>query len=76
MTMTINQEEIVDRMQVWAVKQDSSDGVDREVAFPEGEIEARRFQKSYGGQLWVRDMYVTAGHAVDEEPDENLIDSL
>lgn len=72
--MKVNDEEIMDRGEVWSVKETSTDGAENEIAFPEGEADARRWQKMYGGKLWKRQMYVTAGEEVAEESDENLLD--
>jgi hypothetical protein len=72
--LKINDEEVMDRYEIWSVIQKSSDGVEREVAIPEGEADARRFQKTFGGQLWKRYGYSTVGEPIAEEPDEDLLD--
>lgn len=69
-------EEIVDEVEVWSVKMTSSDGEDSEISFPEGEVEARRHQSAFGGQLWVRRMYVTAGHPAEDTTPEELMDMM
>ena len=72
--MAINGEEIMDRFEVWSVRQRSTDGEVSEVACPDGEGEARRLQKVFGGQIWKRTGYVTAGGPVAELSDEDTFD--
>lgn len=72
--MKIDGEEIVDRTEIWSVKQKSSDGEVREIACPEGESEARRLQAVFGGQLWRRAMYVTVGRPEEALSDEETLD--
>jgi hypothetical protein len=67
-------EEIVDRTEVWSVKQSSTDGEVSETTCPEGEVEARRLQSAFGGIVWVRTLYVTEGRAAEEVSDEELLD--
>lgn len=64
MAMFVDGEQIMDRTELWSVKQASTDGEDREIAFPEGEAEARKFQIAFGGRLWKRAMFVTEGEEV------------
>lgn len=74
--MTIDGETIIDRGEIWSVRQVSSDGEPSELAFPEGEVEARRHQHAFGGMLWVRQMFVTEGHEAEQVTDAELMDML
>ena len=74
--MKINDLEIEDRTEIWSVVQASTDGDEREIACPDGEVEARTLQKAFGGKLQKRLMFVTAPVAVAEESDAALADLL
>lgn len=74
MTMRIDDQEIMDRGEVWSVKETSTDGVVTEIAFPEGENDARRYQAVFGGKLWKRAMYVTGGEEVEPLSKEETLD--
>lgn len=67
-------EEIVDEVEVWSVKFTSSDGVPSEISFPDGEVDARRHQDAFGGELWVRTMYITEGREAEQVKLEELLD--
>lgn len=68
MTTIINGVQMMDRGEIWSVKRTSTDGVETEVACPEGEDEARLLHSAFGGKLWKRIMYVTEGEEVSPEP--------
>ncbi len=74
MTMRLGSVEIESENEVWSVRQKSTDDVHpedgREIAFPEGELAARRYQKGFGGQLLMRRMFVTSPEEQDELSDE------
>ena len=74
MSMTIDGEEIVDRYEIWSVRQKSSDGAEREIACPDGEVEARSMQAGFGGVVWVRKGFVTEGHPAEDISDEELME--
>ena len=67
--------QVVESFEIWSVKFRSTDGEETEVAAPDGEHEARTIQKFYGGKLWKRIGYSTAGEEVapDREDDLDLV---
>ena len=64
----------VESFEIWSVKQKSTDGEVIEIACHDGEHEARTIQKFYGGKLWKRIGYSTAGEEVAEEAEEPDLD--
>jgi len=76
MTLRLDGIEIESRYEIWSVRQNSSDGESREVAIDGGEVDARRFQKAFGGQLLRRYGFSTVPVEVAEESDGDLVDAL
>ena len=71
MSIKINGEKIESTFEIWSVKQFSTDGESREIAFP-SEDEARLEHGLYGGTLLVRNAYAgfpreLVGHPVPLE---------